>query len=1765
MPDAHHAPTAFEWTLLDKYFRGANAKYKLTQHHLQSYSDFIRYKIPTILQDFNSYVNSEVYNGARLRNDPNRGEENANAGARLHFFVGMDVHDVWTTVRKNARVDKPKRMQVRHQVVEHTHEPNKPMRFITPNEARLRNLNYQLELTVTVAAFHHAKLPDARQDTSPQAFVRACTDEWHTRFVHVQRLLTSDEKRASNKRAVHDERAVLDELYTYFAKENPKQHSTTTRAQFDTVVEAFIARGEALNDSGTYAAQRIAALVTPSVTLFDDVVLTKLPLMLHSPFCLLHNQPDAFLRDVGECPYEKGGYFVIRGKEKVIISQEEYQRNIIQTKVSERRPAPPSYVSPSTLILYSGDSKPTPADQEEVFEAVINCSDDPRPPCKVQLEFKQLHPYGGGGGGGDDEDVVTAEAMRRTQLNEMHKHLPFRGLYVTLNNRKGETILNAFPLCTLFRAMGVTNSPASTYEVLSDRDIVECILGYDTSGTVKVNVSAEEQHTRVEPTTEATLSAGGSCWYLPQGDGGCAWLTLPHAVTWTVGQTLHVQTAHKAGKASNKTFVVSVVVTNQPSKHHRVRLVGVSNLSAWQALTQWNGGVQHVKVSSARGIQTPVSAVLTPHRYARRHRATVLAVDAKHVTLAYHTHTRSNEAHDPILVDLLRPSVMEGSFAVTQAIAWEMLDQQMHKPALKAQDEQLGASRKSDTAKDYREALFRTLFTHLNDADDVAKTTNARHLLRKKQFYLGYMTRRLLFAYLGLDERETSRDSYRLRRVQLSGEMLADVFRYEYFQLGNKYKEYVHNNMRAQGSTALFDSVLDPHTVRTNLFDAGYMTDRLQKSFMGNWGSKVAETEDDQKAYCQELIRLSYFGSIAYLRRVHKELPATGSKGKKGTSKAVGPRLLHASQYGMICPLETPDGGNIGKIKHLSTFAFVCPEIPPDDLQHLLAVVRRYTKPLHELDSFYKLRDVHKVIVDGNWAFYVPSNPPDSHATFDQPQVLAPDVLVSTLRLLRRNGIITPLVSIAWNIQRQEIVLSTQEGRVMRPLLTVEHGVLLFSKRYHNAADWTWGELLSGRALSGAPANADQPMYHALSVRWTLDDKARAKQPFADTLRDLQTASGVMEYIDTTEIETRMLCMHPTDVVDRDAFYEAYLDDGRSKRNSKGNSKRATDIVYVDPQQHNAATARLIVDTPRAQRVRRALQTHLSRAPRASRSSQRQKNPTVQHYRYTHCELHPALMLGVMGMLIPFPEHSQAPRNQYSCHQSKQALGIYVSNFRKRMDHANHIMHYPQRPLTGSRFVRYINKERLNYGTNVIVAIMCYGGYNIEDAVLFNKTSVARGLFQSTYYFTEEVTEKNSKNEKVFIGRNPEVSRSTHTNDYRKVDAHPQKLGVLPASFVDEDVSKDDVLIEAYEEKREGDGQSYTDYKRVASKDAHVDQIFLSDNERGRRVAKVTLRTIRVPTIGDKFASRSGQKGTLGALVDEADMPFVVVDDTNAANAAFLNGIKPDVILNPHAIPSRMTVGQLLESLSGVVGARLGKLADSTPLCSNRVRGASSDPSARLTEVMEALQLHPHGNQQMCNGITGEMVRGEVFIGPTYYQRLKQMPVDKYYHRRQGRADMVTRQPIGGRAQGGALKLGEMERDSLLSHGISVFTKEAFNEKSDGFQYRVDNTTGDVEPPMTVDKVDTHQYAPVRDGVDFLNDDDDGGFRKYLRTDTDDPSAYHSHADVVDREPRKTNAVTSKVNVPFATRLLSQECETMGVGMHLLTERSYGRRVRRLG
>lgn len=1739
----------FVWKLLDKYFEGPNAKYKLTQHHLQSYSDFIRYKIPTILQDFNGWKQSEVFNGAHSSATSEVSELNVHA--RAHIFVGMSAADVLASCNDHTtnEIALPTRMQLRHQVLEYSKLDGKPVRLITPNEARLRNLNYQQECTCEVTIVSTSTKDLHTAGVSSKQFVRACLAHWSGIYTELLAVFDSATDGVSIEELAHVIRPAYPDIGKLCKKHNP---SSVPRIndKADDWVRKGVSKMGTMREGIDYVCQRLASELCPHVTTYEDVVLTKLPLMLHSSFCVLHNQPKRFLRDVGECPYEKGGYFVIRGKEKVIISQESYQRNIIQTK-SQVVTAPTQHIPVSTYIQQKGEPKTIAEDQEEIFEAVINCSDDPRPPVTVQMQYKRMNYYRGGGGEGEGEGDGNLFAVQKQQMDEMRKNLPFQGLYVTIKNRKLENIITDVPLFLLFRAMGVTGTTTLT-EQISDRDILECILGEDLSGVETRTVALSDLRSQCGV---GRLKKGEHCWFTPNGEGDCAWLSFAKPLSIKAKASLKVAT-----KTGPLVCAPTTDYTNQ--KHIKVRVDRATN--KYVAFDMPQATVQVTVQGNS------VAAWMCGCKYAKRYHATALEVTPRSVTLSYACYTKTMETCDPIFFELLQPSIGEGSFGVTNELARDIVQRMIHMDALQTQDDILSENANS-SPQDKLDAMFRTMFTHLR----VYSPTDApAKLLRKKQLYLGYMTKRLLYAYLGLDERYTSRDSYRLRRVQLSGEMLGDVFRYEYFQLQNKYKEYIRNGMRQQGVGANFDMLGLANVVRTNIFDAAYMTDRLQKSFMGKWGSQVAN-DSDQKAYCQELIRLSYYGSLSYLRRVHKELPTTSKPGqKKGTSKAVGPRLLHASQYGMICPLETPDGGNIGKIKHLSTFAFVCPQIQPSDYDALLAVVNRFALPSHELDAFYKIRQYHKVIIDGDWAFNCPSFAAPTDLPIHQKQVVPPNVFVEILRLFRRNGLLSPLISVAWNIARQEIVISTQEGRVMRPLLIVEHNMLLFADDYHNNKQngWTWEELLVGRDANGTKytqrAATKRGMYNDLTLRYTLEEKVPNCRTgtLRSALETLRLRTGVMEYIDTTEIDTRMLNMHIKTLLDKKAFY---------KRLS---AEEQSNLAYIDPALRNESTFRIVEDTPQLERLRfrmtavvpqtgrkrSATKTATGDAAAADAAHAQRDHQPTQIYHYTHCELHPSLMLGVMGMLIPFPEHSQAPRNQYSCHQSKQALGLYVSSFRKRMDHANHILHYPERALTGSRYMRYINNERLNYGTNAIVAIMCYGGFNIEDSILINKQSVKRGLFQSSYYFTEEVTEKDAQNEKVHVGRNTELVRQPQHFDYAKVDSNPKKHGVIPTSFLNKEVKENDVLIEAYEEKLDpmGEGRSYTDYKHVAQKDGYVDQIYLSDDVKGRRVAKVTLRTIRIPVVGDKIAARTGQKGTIGALIEEDDMPFIGEVARGDANSAFLKGLKPDLILNPHAIPSRMTIGQLLESLSGVLGTRLGCMPDSTPLCSNDTLGAASNPTATLVEIMKVLGMHPHGNQVMYNGSTGEQLDGQVFIGPTYYQRLKQMPTDKYYHRRTGRADMVTRQPIGGRAQGGALKLGEMERDSLLAHGISLFTKEAFSEKSDGFHYQIGSESGDVHPPRVSGKVDDTAYTPLKRSLNFLSNDENGGFREYLANDATDVRDVKSHADVVQNEVVQTNLETSNVHVPFAMRLLSQECEAMGLGMHLIPENHYPTCVR---
>ena len=349
---------------------------------------------------------------------------------------------------------------------------------------------------------------------------------------------------------------------------------------------------------------------------------------------------------------------------------------------------------------------------------------------------------------------------------------------------------------------------------------------------------------------------------------------------------------------------------------------------------------------------------------------------------------------------------------------------------------------------------------------------------------------------------------------------------------------------------------------------------------------------------------------------------------------------------------------------------------------------------------------------------------------------------------------------------------------------------------------------------------------------------------------------------------------------------------------------------------------------------------------------------------YTHCEIDPSLIFGVMGNSITFPETNQFPRNCFSCSQSRQAVSDYHSNYQMRMDKMGVVLNYGQTPLIKSRYLEYINKETQPYGINAIVAIMSYTGYNVEDAILINEASIKRGLFRTTYYTTYEAREESSKvsgsTTNTFfanVQKKPNVKKLKEGFDYSKLDDY---------GLVRENTQIDDRVVLIGELTTSLDQQGvYSDNSKTTKKGqlGFVDKAFISEGEEGFRVAKIRIREERLPAIGDKMASRNGQKGTLGLIIPEEDMPFTA------------DGIRPDLIINPHAIPSRMTIGQLVECLLGKACTAYGAYGDCTAFAS---KGSNYDTYGYM---LTKAGFNNTGNQILYNGFTGEQLYSEIFIG----------------------------------------------------------------------------------------------------------------------------------------------------------------------------------------
>ena len=466
----------------------------------------------------------------------------------------------------------------------------------------------------------------------------------------------------------------------------------------------------------------------------------------------------------------------------------------------------------------------------------------------------------------------------------------------------------------------------------------------------------------------------------------------------------------------------------------------------------------------------------------------------------------------------------------------------------------------------------------------------------------------------------------------------------------------------------------------------------------------------------------------------------------------------------------------------------------------------------------------------------------------------------------------------------------------------------------------------------------------------------------------------------------------------------------------------------------------------------------------------------------------------VSDITVASDNHSFIAGNNFlssNCAQGKQAMGMYVTNFDNRMDKTAYVLTYPMRPLVDTRVMNLIQLNQIPSGCQVVVAIMTHSGYNQEDSILFNKGSIDRGLFQATIYHTEKDEDKKIHgDEEIRCKPDQSKTKGMKFGNYNKIGPN----GVIPENTL---IENRDIIISKVLPIKENRNDhtkliKYEDQSIIyrTIEESYVDKNYIDRNGDGYNFCKVRIRTLRKPVIGDKFSSRHGQKGTIGNIIPEEDMPYTQ------------GGIKPDIIINPHAIPSRMTIGQLKETVLGKVLLQLGLFGDGTAFGKHDVKD--------ICKELQKVGFESTGNEILYNGLTGEQLETSIFIGPAFYQRLKHMVNDKQHSRSIGPMVNLTRQPAEGRSRDGGHRFGEMERDCMVSHGASRFTKGRLYDASDAFRVHVCKMCGMIASYN--DEKHIHHCRTCDNRVDF-----------------------------------------DYVEIPYACKLLFQELITMNIAPRIMT------------
>lgn len=699
----------------------------------------------------------------------------------------------------------------------------------------------------------------------------------------------------------------------------------------------------------------------------------------------------------------------------------------------------------------------------------------------------------------------------------------------------------------------------------------------------------------------------------------------------------------------------------------------------------------------------------------------------------------------------------------------------------------------------------------------------------------------------------TDKDHYANKRVRLSGDLLSSLFR---VNLGILIRDIQYSLQKSEKRKKFFSiKTIAKSTLFSHRVESAIAT--------GSWtGMRSGITQNMQKT--------NYLDTISQLQRVSSML--------KSDQENFRARTLHPTHYGRFCPIETPEGTEIGLRKNLAILSRVSTEVKMDE-----------EKFIKELESLGLIRDN----TDGKDVFF--------NGIFIG-NVTKPMEFVSVLRDRRRNGNLPLQMNFRYDTDFETVFISTEVGRVLRPVVIVEKGV---------------------------PKLKDEHLIRLENREIDWNDLIKEK---------------VIEYLDASEEENCLVALFKEEL------------------------------------------------TPR----------------------------------HTHLEIDPIDLFGVINSLVPFVNHNSCAKVIKGSKSYKQALGLYVANYLCRLDTDVSILHYPQKPIVKS-FV-YDTLNTYPAGQNLVVAVMTYDGYNMEDALILNKGSVDRGMGRSYYFRPYATVEMNYAG-----GLRDEISiPEKDTSGYRTESSYRflENDGIV---YPEAEINESEVLIgkssppkflsEAREisirTKKESSVTMRQEEKGV------VDGVFISMDKEGNKIVQIRTRDLRVPEIGDKFATPCGQKGVIGAIVPEMDIPFTS------------KGVRPDLIFNPHGLPSRMSVGYLLELLAGKVGCLRGEHVDGTAF--------SGEDKNDLEEQLKNLGFRYDGKETMYNGITGKRFVAKIFIGSIYYQKLKYMVGNKIHGRASGKIALLTRQPVEGRARGGALRLGEMEQQALVAHGASLLLKERYD------------------------------------------------------------------------------------------------------------------------